>query len=439
MGVESPTIGNDAVISETGSDHGYDKEKGAAPTDLVNAVVDVDANELPKGYFTSRLFLGTMLALCFNLAASVGGYALLAPVLAQVNSDIGPDPNIIWVALTYTLGLAIGLALVGRLSDLFGRRYFFIGGNILGLIGCIVCCTAKTVPVLIGGETLVGLAASTGASYAFVLGEIVPFRYRFAGSAFAYLWQLPTSGFGAATAYYFILKTSAGWRWCYYYLIIWNFFALAFFVLFYFPPTFKEKHEGDTVWKYVKNFDYLGVFLFVAGMVLFLMGLTWGGNVHPWKSASVIATIVVGFLTLVAFFVWEIVGKPKEPFMPLYFFKSVPWVATIFLISTCGGVFYSFAIVWPQMVNALYSNPDDPMNVGYLSSLVAVGIIAGEVIGCFVALPLGKAKYQIIASSVISGTLLACKFQPPFFPIYIGLISSLQVWLLVTRTPKEGL
>lgn len=418
MGVPSLATGHQATVSHSeGRYEEHSKEQGATTANRNIAVEDVNANVLPKGYFRSAFFIGTMLALCFNLAAGVGGYALLAPVLGQVNADIGPDPNIIWVALTYTLGLSVGLALVGRLSDLFGRRYFFIGGNVLGLIGCIICCTAKTVPVLIGGETLIGLASSTGASYAFVLGEIVPFKYRFAGSAFAYLWQLPTSGFGAATAYYFILKTSAGWRWCYYYLIIWNFLALVLFVLFYFPPTFKEKHEGDTVWNWAKNFDYLGAVLFAAGMVLFLMGLTWGGNVHPWRSASVIATIVSGGLTLVAFFLWEIYAKPKEPFMPLYFFKSFPWVASILLISTCGGVFYSFAIVWPQMVVALYSSPDDPMDVGYMSSLVATGIISGEVTGCFVAKPLGKTKYQIIAASILSGTLLACKLPTQFLLI----------------------
>lgn len=404
-----------------------------------NAVLDIDAHDLPKGYFYSKFFLGTLAALCCNLTAAVGGFALLAPILGHVNADIGPDPNIIWVALTFTLTLAIGLALVGRLSDLFGRRYFFIGGNILALVGCIICCTAKTVPVLIGGETLVGLGAVTGTSYAAVLGEIVPLKYRFYFSAFAYVWQLPTSGFGAAMAYVFILNTSAGWRWCYYYLIMWNVLALVLFVFFYFPPTFEDKHGKDKIWKWVKRYDYLGTILFIVGMVLFLMGLTWGGTVYPWRSGRVIATIVVGAVTLVAFLLYESLAQPKEPFVPMYLFKHGSWVATIFLICICGGVFYAFALVWPQMVNALYARPDDPMDVGYLSSIVALGIITGEIVGCWLAKPLGKTKIQMIVICTIGSTFLSCKFSCPSKSTSSdgSLAKALfsKVWQHVMRTP----
>jgi len=37
------------------------------------------------------------------------------------------------------------LCLVGRLSDIFGRRWFFILGNFFALIGCIICATAQSV------------------------------------------------------------------------------------------------------------------------------------------------------------------------------------------------------------------------------------------------------------------------------------------------------
>jgi MFS family permease len=52
-----------------------------------------------------------------NFEQGVGGFALAAPLLGVINDDIGPDPNYVWIALVYTLTLAIGLVLVGRLSD----------------------------------------------------------------------------------------------------------------------------------------------------------------------------------------------------------------------------------------------------------------------------------------------------------------------------------
>jgi MFS family permease len=64
--------------------------------------------------------------------------------------------------------LAIGYTVIGRLSDLCGRRYFFIGGNTLGLVGAIVSSRATSIPNLIGANVLLGLAASVQTSIPFV-------------------------------------------------------------------------------------------------------------------------------------------------------------------------------------------------------------------------------------------------------------------------------
>jgi hypothetical protein len=37
--------------------------------------------------------------------------------------------------------------------------------------------------------------------------------------------------------------------------------------------------------------DYIGTALFIAGVVLFRMGISWGGVLYPWKSALVIRRI----------------------------------------------------------------------------------------------------------------------------------------------------
>jgi predicted MFS family arabinose efflux permease len=79
-----------------------------------------DENSLPKGYYRSPFFVGTMFATGLGISAGVGGFAFAAPELTVINMDIGPDANVTWVSLVYTLTLAVGLLIVGRLSDLFG-------------------------------------------------------------------------------------------------------------------------------------------------------------------------------------------------------------------------------------------------------------------------------------------------------------------------------
>jgi MFS family permease len=117
---------------------------------------DTNIESLPPGYFTSTFFIGTMLAAALGLLAGVAGFGYAAPVLAVINADIGPDPNLAWVGLVYTLMLAVFLTLVGRVSDVFGRRWVFAGGSCLGVIGSIICAVAKDIPTLIGGTTVIG-------------------------------------------------------------------------------------------------------------------------------------------------------------------------------------------------------------------------------------------------------------------------------------------
>lgn len=51
------------------------------------------------------------------------GYGLIAPVLGEINADIGPSPNIYWVPLVNLCGGAVFFLMVGQLSDIFGRRW----------------------------------------------------------------------------------------------------------------------------------------------------------------------------------------------------------------------------------------------------------------------------------------------------------------------------
>ncbi|OBT50878.1 hypothetical protein VE04_08487, partial [Pseudogymnoascus sp. 24MN13] len=197
---------SDVVDSEKPGTSVYTETKNADETIYVHVQNEglgyqFTPQGLPKRYYTSLYFMGTMLALRSAFAAGVGGFALAAPILGVINADIGPSPLLIWVGLAYTLPVAIGYLLVGRLSDIFGRRYFFIGGSALGLIGCIVCALATSIPMMIGGMTLIGLGAAPQTSVVYVVSELIPVKYRFLGNGFIYLWVIPLTGMGPSISY----------------------------------------------------------------------------------------------------------------------------------------------------------------------------------------------------------------------------------------------
>lgn len=409
------------------------------------------ANEetIPRGYYYSAYFLGSMFAIGMGLLGGVAGFAYAAPILGTINADIGPSPYLIWVAYSYTLCVAVGLTLVGRLSDIFGRRYFFIGGSVLATIGSIVCATAQSIGALIGGTTLIGLAAATQLSFHYVTAELVPMRARFWSVSCIYVFSIPGSGFGPAIAAAFTVRyPNVGWRGVYYLVLAINVAALASWALFYWPPTFQMKHGNDSKLQYIKNFDYVGFVLFVGGLLLFLMGLSWGGSLYPWNSAHVIAALTVGFLSLVALGFWEAFVDLKEPLLPKHIFKNLGFLASASLLGIGAGVYYAFAIVWPSMVGVLYGGGDE-IYAGYLSCIVGICFIIGQMSGGVFCKAIGKVRYQIMATLGVGGILLACElspspqpttnkrvFQSNFSMNYANIGSMTKVWRHVHRTQK---
>ena len=55
-------------------------------------------------------------------------------------------------------------------------------------------------------------------------------------------------------------------------------FVLVMQVIFYRPPSFQQLHRGTrTKMGELKRVDFAGCFLIVAGLVLLLLGVSWGG------------------------------------------------------------------------------------------------------------------------------------------------------------------
>ncbi|KAJ4367699.1 hypothetical protein N0V83_007284 [Neocucurbitaria cava] len=129
--------------------------------------------------------------------------------------------------------------------------------------------------------------------------------------------------------------------------------------------------------------------------------------VYPWKSAAVISAIVVGFAVLVVFVLWEIYAPIKEPLIPMHLFQNGRWVAAVVLLGLGAGVYYAFSIVWPAQAAVLYGN-GDTMRTGYMSTIVGLAIITGQVSAGLLAERIGKTKYQVMAALGIGGIFLGC-------------------------------
>jgi hypothetical protein len=212
--------------------------------------------------------------------------------------------------------------------------------------------------------------------------------------------------FGPIIARTFIANTAAGWRWSYYIGIIINGITLILYQFFYFPPTYDQLHvSGKTKLQQFKELDFVGIFLFIAGVVLFLIGLSWGGTTYPWKSAAVICTIVLGALTLVAFGLYEQFVFKGQAIMPPRLFKKLEFVAIVMVATIGAAVYYALTILWPTILGTLYTT--DSKKIGWASSVVGGGILLGQIFGGFALSYLPKVKWQLIILSTLGTAFLA--------------------------------
>lgn len=259
----------------------------------------------------------------------------------------------------------MGFLIVGRLSDIFGRRWFFIIGNLLSLIGSIVAATAKHPDAIIGGTVLSGLAGSVQLSFPMAIGELVTNKARPLWISGIFMSSLQFACFGPVIAQTFVTNTAAGWRWSFYINIIVAGLAAILLFFFYHPPSFQLLHKNRSRMDQLKRLDFVGLALFISGLVLFLMGLSWGGQSYPWKSAQTISTIVVGVAALVAFVLYDTYLHQGDPLLPMHLFKSRGYLAMVMtgMVGSC--VYYSMNVLWPQQIAVLF--PGTPEHNGWLA------------------------------------------------------------------------
>jgi hypothetical protein len=96
-----------------------------------------------------------------------------------------------------------------------------------------------------------------------------------------------------------------------------------------------------------------------------LVAIQCGGYTHSWKSAYVLSTLIIGFLLMAAFGLWEWKGA-KYPIVPHEIFVGQQTVGVALLIAMVSGMnFYSMLNFYPLILENVYT--DTPYSIGLKS------------------------------------------------------------------------
>lgn len=220
---------------------------------------------------------------------------IIATILTDISDEFGSFSKIGWLTSGYLLPMACLVPLYGKLSIAFGRKRTLATGIVVFEIGSLISALSQNMGMLIGGRVVQGLGGGGIQSMVIViLSESVPINKRPLSMALIGITFSVASVSGPFMGG--ALATHVTWRWCFYINLPLGGLALGLLVVAFHPP----KPEGSLRAKLAK-IDYIGTFLVSAGVVLVLLGMTFGGNEFAWDSAAVICCFVLGGLAICAF------------------------------------------------------------------------------------------------------------------------------------------
>lgn len=189
--------------------------------------------------------------------------------------------------LANLLALAAVCPFVGSLSDLIGRRYVALCGAFFLVLGMVVASTAHNMNIFIckerravaphwmgadkstGGMTFAGVGAGINELTALaVTSELAPTRKRGKYVAILVFTILP---FTPSVLWAQLIASHSNWRYCGALCGAWAAVGFIMTAIFYFPPPRANSH-GLTKREIIGQIDYVGGFLSISGMLLFMAG-----------------------------------------------------------------------------------------------------------------------------------------------------------------------
>ena len=319
-----------------------------------------------------------------QLAATVTGL-LLGMLLAALDQTIvstampkifgelgGAQQDYSWVFTAYLLTSTVTVPIYGKLSDIWGRKWFFMGGILIFLAGSALSGASQNITQLILFRALQGVGA----------GAMMPIAFAIIGDLFTPAergkWQGLFSGvFGLAS----IVGPSLGgyitdnftWRWIFYINLPLG--AIALTVLFLTLPVFRNPEAS-------RKIDYLGTALLIVGITPLLVGFSLAGNgpgQYAWDSVQIITSFTIAGAAILAFIFWELFGA-SSPVLDLRLFKNSIFTVSILVTVMVGAAMFGTILFIPlflQDVTGVSATNSGSLLAPLMGGWVASSIVSG--------------------------------------------------------------
>ncbi len=334
------------------------------------------------GLFTSSMNQTVVSTAIPRIVASLGGIGLLS-----------------WVFTAFMLASTTTIPIFGKLSDIYGRKPFLLGGLVVFAIGSVASGLSQNMTQLIIFRAVQGLGSGGMMAVSFtVIGDLFSPAER--GK-----WQgINSSVFGLSSVTGPLIggyiTDNLSWNWVFFVNL--PFTALAFAVVWLGLPW--KRAQGK------QKIDYFGAMTLAAALSPMLLGLVWGGTEYAWDSPTIVG--LFGFAAVMGGLFVLNESRTEEPIIPLSLFRHRMFAVSASVTFLSGvGMFaiISYMPLFVQGVIGTSATNSGVITMPLMLGLVTTSALSGQIMsrtGRYLLLALGGAALMTV------GIFLASQMGP---------------------------
>lgn len=358
-----------------------------------------EATQALRGSVSNKRLVLIVVGVLLGMLLAALDQTIVGTAMPRIIADLNGLNHYAWVFTAYMLASTVTVPIYGKLSDIYGRRPFFLLGMVLFLAGSALSGLSQDMTQLILFRSVQGLGAGAMMPLAMaIIGDIFPPAER--GK-----WQgLTASIFGLSSIVGPTLggwlTDNWGWRWVFY--VNMPIGILAILTTGFALPGLSRRTQH--------SIDYLGAAMLVAGTVPLLLAFSWAGTTYAWGSPMIIGLFIASVVVL-ALAVW-VELRAKEPIISPALFKSNVFTVSVIATFLSSAGMFGAIMYLPLFIQGVIG--ESATNSGAVLTPMMLGFTVSSIIGGYLLSKTGKYKVLSIVSFVIAviGAFMLSRMTP---------------------------
>lgn len=334
----------------------------------------------------------TVIGLMLGLLLASLDQTIVSTAIGKIIGQFGGLEYFTWVFSAYLIANVVSMPIFGRLSDMYGRKRFFLLGLIVFMIGSALCGTASSMVQLIVYRAIQGIGggALMPITFAIIFDLFPPEKRGKMQGLFGAVFGI-SSVLGPLIGAYF--TDYVNWRWIFWINLPLGVVSLVLITIGYFEGVERKRQK----------IDWLGTILLAGSILSFMFALEFGGKTYAWDSALIIGLFIAAVVGLLLFLYVE--SKVEAPVVPIGLFKNQLFTASMGVSFFYGGIMMAGASFIPLFIQGVFAG--SATQSGQVLTPMMLGVVFSSMFGGrFIAKTAFRNILLVVVALELTATIL---------------------------------